>query len=56
MGCMVLRTFHIAAEQRQGPEQGQGSMGCVPIFQVLKLFQVVWFNDISMAFRCTVGP
>ena len=44
---MVLRrTFHIA------PEQGQGRIGYVPIFQVLKLFQVVCFNDISMAFRC----
>ena len=46
MGCMILRTFHIA------PEQGQGKMGYVPIFQVLKLFQVVCFNDISMVFRC----
>ena len=46
---MILRrTFHIA------PEQGQGRMGYVPIFQVLKLFQVVCFNDISMAFRCSV--
>ena len=26
----------------------------VPIFQVLKLFQVVCFNEISMAFRCPV--
>ena len=49
MGCMVLcRTFHTASEQ------GQGRMGYVPIFQVLKLFQVVCFNDISMAFRCPV--
>ena len=48
MGCMVLsRTFHIAPEQEQGPEQGQGRMGYVPIFQVLKLFRVVGFNDIS---------
>ena len=29
-------------------------MGNVPIFQVLKLFQVVCFNCISMAFRCPV--
>ena len=49
IGYMVLRrAFHIA------PEQGQGRMGYVPIFQVLKLFQVVCFNDISMAFRCPV--
>ena len=49
MGCMVLRrTFHITREQ------GQGRMGYVPVFQVLKLFQVVCFNDISMAFRCPV--
>ena len=48
MGCMVLRTFHIAPEQGQGPVQGQGRMGYVPIFQVLKLLQVVCFNDISM--------
>ena len=55
MGCMILRrTFHIAPEQGQEPEQGQGRMGYVPIFQVLKLFQVVCFNDISMAFRCSV--
>ena len=26
----------------------------VPIFQVLKLFQAVYFNDILMAFRCLV--
>ena len=45
---MVLRTFHTA------PEQEQGRMGYVPIFQVLKLFQVVCFNCISMAFRCPV--
>ena len=48
MGCMVLRTFHTA------PEQGQGRLGYVLIFQVLKLFQVVCFNDISMDFRCSV--
>ena len=49
MGCMVLcRTLHIA------PEQGQGRMDYVPIFQVLKLFQVVYFNCISVAFRCPV--
>ena len=49
MACMVLRrTFHTA------PEQGQGRMGYVPIFQDLNLFQVVCFNDISMAFRCPV--
>ena len=44
----------IAPEQGQGPEHGQGRMGYVPIFQVLKLFQVVCFNGISMAFRCSV--
>ena len=55
MGCMILRrTFHTAPEQEQGPEQGQGRMGYVPTFQVLKLFQVVCFNDISMAFRCPI--
>ena len=54
MGCMVLRTFHTAPEQEQGPEQGQERMLYVPIFQVLKLFQLVCFNDISMAFRCPV--
>ena len=49
MGCMVLcRTFHTA------PEQGQGRMGYVPIFGVLKLFQVVCFKCISMAYRCPV--
>ena len=54
MGSMVLRkTFHIAPEQGQGPEQGQ-AMGYVPIFQGLKLFQVVCFSDISMTFRCPV--
>ena len=31
--CMVLRgTFDTAPEQEQGPEQGQGRMGYVPIF------------------------
>ena len=46
---MVLRrTFQTA------PEQGQGRMGYVPIFQGLKLFQVVCFNEFSMAFRCLV--
>ena len=55
MGCMAIRrTFHTAPEQEQGPEQRQGRMGYVPIFQVLKLFQVVCFNDISMAFWCPV--
>ena len=55
MGCMVIaRTFHTAPEQEQGPEQGKGRMGYVPIFKVLKQFQVVCFNDISMAFRCPV--
>ena len=49
MGCMILRrTFHIA------PDQGQGRIGYVPIFQVLKLLQVVCLNDISMAFGCPV--
>ena len=56
MGGMVLRrTIHIAPEQRQGPEQGQGRMGYIPIFQVLKLFQVVCFNDISMADTANVN-
>ena len=51
MGRMVIRrAFRIAPEQ----EQGQGRMGYVPIFQVLKLFQVVCFNCISVAFRCPV--
>ena len=55
MGCMVLRgIFYTAPEQEQGPEQGQERMGYIPIFQVLKLFQVVCFNDISMVFRCPV--
>ena len=31
-------------------------MGYVPIFQVLKLVQLVCFNDISMAFRCPGVP
>ena len=49
MGCMSLcRTFHTA------PEQGQRRMGFVPIFQVLKLFQVVCFNDILMSLRYPV--
>ena len=49
MGCMVLwRTF------RTAPEQGQWRIGYIPIFQLLKLFQVVCFNDISVAFRCPV--
>ena len=52
---MDLRgTFHTAPEQGQGPGQGQGRMGYVPIFQILKLSQVVCCNDISMAFRCPV--
>ena len=30
-------------------------LGYITIFlQVLKLFQMVYFNDISMAFRCTL--
>ena len=42
MGCMILRRiFHIAPEQGQEPEQEQGRMSYVPIFQVLKLFQMV---------------
>ena len=41
MGYMVLRkAFHIA------PEQGQERMDYVPIFTVLKLFQLVCLNDI----------
>ena len=48
MGCMVLcRTFYTAPEQGQGPEQGHGRMGYIPIFQVLKLFQVVCFSCFS---------
>ena len=47
IGCMALcRTFHTA------PEQGQGRMGYVPIFQVLKLFQVVfqlYFNGFRVS-------
>ena len=35
-------------------EQGQGRMGYIPIFHVLKLFQVVCFNDTSMASKCPV--
>ena len=51
MGCMIFcRIFYTAPEQRQGSEQRQGRMGYIPILQVLKLFQVVCFNDISMAF------
>ena len=58
MGCMVLRrTFHTAPEQWQGHEQGQRRMGYVPIFQVLKRFQVVSFNGISMEFQVSSpGP
>ena len=37
-----------------GTWAGIGRMGYVPIFQILKLFPVVCFNDISMAFRCPV--
>ena len=45
MGCMTLcTTFHIAPKQAQGPEEGQGRIDYIPIFQVLKLFQVVCFN------------
>ena len=55
MGCMVLSgTFHTAPEQEQGPEQGHERMCYVHIFQVVKLFRVVCFNDISVAFRCPV--
>ena len=44
MGCMVLcRTFHTT------PEQGQGRLDYVPIFQVLKLFQVVCFNGFKVS-------
>ena len=53
--CMVLcRTFHTAPEQGQEPEWGPIRIYCVPIFQILKLLQVVCFNGISMAFRCPV--
>ena len=47
IACMVLsRAIHTA------PEQGQGRIGYVPIFQVLKLFQVVWyFNGFQVASR-----
>ena len=53
----------LSLELAQGLGHGPGNfrdrdlnrdMGYVPIFQVLKLFQVVCFNDISMAFRCPV--
>ena len=56
MGCMVLgRTFHTAPEQEQGPNTDREEwVMYVPIFQVLKLFQVMCFNCISMAFRCPV--
>ena len=50
----MILTFHTAPEQEWGLEQGQGRMGGVPIYQVLKLFQVVCFNCISMASRCPV--
>ena len=46
------RSYQNAPEQRHGPEQKR--MAYIPIFQVLKLFQVVCFNNISMAFRCPV--
>ena len=55
-GMILCRTFHTAPEQGQGPEHGQGRMGYVPIFQVLKLFQVVpqWnFNGFQVS---TPGP
>ena len=49
VSVMVLcRTFHTT------PEQGQKRMGYLPIFQVPKVFQVVCFTGISMAFRCLV--
>ena len=52
MGCMVLRrTFHTASEQKQGLKQGQGRMGYVPTFQVLKLFQ--WC--VSIGFQWLSG-
>ena len=55
MGHMILcRTFHTASKQEQVPEQGQERMGYVLIFQLLKMFQMVCFNSISMAFRCPV--
>ena len=46
--------FHTAPEQEQGPESGQGRMGYVPIFHILKLFPLVCFNWISVAFKCPV--
>ena len=53
-GIALCRTIHTAPEQGQGPKQEQRRKGYVPIFQVLRLFQAVCFNDISMAFRCPV--
>ena len=53
MGCMVLRTFHTTPEQEQGPEQGQGRMGYVPIFSSPEtvpggVFQL-YFNGFEMS-------
>ena len=45
---LVYKTFHTAPDEGQGPEPWQRRIGCGPIFQVLKLFQVVCFNCISM--------
>ena len=54
MGFMILcRTFYAAPEQGQDLT-GDRDLTYIPIFQVLKLFQVVCFNGISMAIRCEV--
>ena len=45
MGYMILWTLNTT------PALEQGRMDCVPIFQVLKQFQLVCFNVISMPFR-----
>ena len=48
----LRRNCHTAPEEGQGPEQGQGRMGYVPIFQVLKLFRCVlmifqWLSGVQ---------
>ena len=42
-------TFHTASEQGLATEQHLGKKGCMPIFQVLELFQVVLMG-LSMTF------
>ena len=43
--CFVCfcRTFHTAPEQGPEPDQAQGRISCIPIFQVPKFFQVVYY-------------